>query len=328
MNYDLIKQNRKISWFFLLSVIFIIYLLQKEINQFFTSIICFLLIATIGVSHGSLDNLKGKKLFKMYKIKNFYLFYFYYILISFFIIGLWYILPSLTIFSFLLIASYHFGKEDTIFNFDNEKKINNKIEISFLLKGSIIIIAPITFHYQETYEIFSLLFLNDSFFLKTLNYIKYFDITNAYELTFLKLLFIASILSGLYLHTCKNYIGLGDFLGGDNLIPDFISIIALNAIFDPLIAFTIYFCFLHSIRHTVSLIYELDEKNFKNGLNRFIKKAIPLTLVTAIMFVFAVYYLANYYVLDDAILKVIFIGLASLTFPHILLEYLLEKNEK
>ena len=32
--------------------------------------------------------------------------------------------------------------------------------------------------------------------------------------------------------------------------------------------------------------------------------------------------------LDIAILKIIFIGLASLTFPHILLEYLLEKNEK
>ena len=32
--------------------------------------------------------------------------------------------------------------------------------------------------------------------------------------------------------------------------------------------------------------------------------------------------------LNDAILKIIFIGLASLTFPHILLEYLIEKNEK
>ena len=32
--------------------------------------------------------------------------------------------------------------------------------------------------------------------------------------------------------------------------------------------------------------------------------------------------------LHIAILKIIFIGLASLTFPHILLEYLLEKNEK
>ena len=76
-------------------------------------------------------------------------------------------------------------------NFDHrlchcKKQTNNKIEISFLLKGSIIILAPIIFHYKETYEIFSLLFLNDSFFLKTLNYIKYFDITNAYDFTFLK----------------------------------------------------------------------------------------------------------------------------------------------
>ena len=81
-----------------------------------------MLIATIGVSHGSLDNLKGKKLFKIYNFKNFYLFYLGYILISFLIIGFWLTLPSLTIFSFLLIASYHFGKEDTVFNFDNEKK--------------------------------------------------------------------------------------------------------------------------------------------------------------------------------------------------------------
>ena len=39
-------------------------------------------------------------------------------------------------------------------------------------------------------------------------------------------------------------------------------------------------------------------------------------------------FLNNFYKLDEAIYKVIFIGLASLTFPHILLEYLLEKNEK
>jgi len=46
------------------------------------------------------------------------------------------------------------------------------------------------------------------------------------------------------------------------------------------------------------------------------------------LFVIGVYFITNYYVLDSTILKVIFIGLASLTFPHILLEYLLEKNEK
>jgi len=39
-------------------------------------------------------------------------------------------------------------------------------------------------------------------------------------------------------------------------------------------------------------------------------------------------FLTNYYETSNAILKVIFIGLASLTFPHILLEYLIEKNEQ
>ena len=55
---------------------------------------------------------------------------------------------------------------------------------------------------------------------------------------------------------------------------------------------------------------------------------MPLTVLTAIFYVISLYFLSNYYQLNDAILKVIFIGLASLTFPHILLEYLLEKNEK
>ena len=42
----------------------------------------------------------------------------------------------------------------------------------------------------------------------------------------------------------------------------------------------------------------------------------------------SLFFLNNSYEINESILKVIFIGLASLTFPHILLEYLLEKNEK
>jgi hypothetical protein len=57
-------------------------------------------------------------------------------------------------------------------------------------------------------------------------------------------------------------------------------------------------------------------------------KAMPLTVLTAIFFIVSLYFLSNYYQLNDAILKIIFIGLASLTFPHILLEYILDKNEK
>ena len=73
---------------------------------------------------------------------------------------------------------------------------------------------------------------------------------------------------------------------------------------------------------------ELDGDDLGNGFKIFVKKALPLTIITAIFCVIGLYLLNNTYNFESAILKIIFIGLASLTFPHILLEYLIEKNEK
>tara|TARA_B100001093_G_scaffold441804_1_gene443161 strand:+ start:67 stop:294 length:228 start_codon:yes stop_codon:yes gene_type:complete len=75
-------------------------------------------------------------------------------------------------------------------------------------------------------------------------------------------------------------------------------------------------------------MFELNENNLYEGFRMFAIKAIPLTILTGLLCLIIIYFLNNNYELDSSILKVIFIGLASLTFPHILLEYLLEKNEK
>ena len=108
---------------------------------------------------------------------------------------------------------------------------------------------------------------------------------------------------------------------------DFFSILILNYYLTPLLAFTFYFCFLHSFRHSLSLIFEINSK-ILIGFKIFIKRALPLTVITAFLYLASIYFLKNKFGLDQSINKVIFIGLASLTFPHILLEYLLEKNEK
>tara|TARA_B100000945_G_scaffold318885_1_gene324748 strand:+ start:772 stop:1707 length:936 start_codon:yes stop_codon:yes gene_type:complete len=300
---------RHSMWFAVL-VIILYGLFAKNyeiINNNITNLICFFLIATIGVSHGSLDNYKGKKLLKFYKLKNSIIFYLSYIFVSTFIIFIWKVFPSFTLLIFLLIAAYHFGKEDGYKSLSKIKQQELKI-IYYFSRGTIIIISPLVFHPNETIEIFRVissdLFINSLLFLK-----KYY--------------FFETML-GLILLSC--------FLITGNEFTTFIfeipSILAINYFFTPFFAFTIYFCFLHSVRHIISLSHELNRANIKKGFIIFINKALPLSLITAILFILALFFLFDPSQLNEGILKVIFIGLASLTFPHILLEYLIEKNEK
>ena len=268
-------------------------------------ILCLFLILIIGISHGSLDNLKGKKLLKSFGFKSSLFFYFIYLIICFLIIVLWLIFPNTTLLLFLIVAAYHFGKEDTVFYFKKKFLIS---EILFFIKGSSVIVAPLLFQRDATNEIF-----------KTLNF--YVFESSIFNSQFLLVFLFLSFLSSIYISNSKN-IEIKTLM-----IVDFLSLIILNIFLTPILAFTLYFCFLHSIRHSITLIFELD-KSFKIGLKKFVGKAIPLTLITGIIFLIAIYFLNNFYMLDEAIYKVIFIGLASLTFPHILLEYLLEKNEK
>ena len=268
-------------------------------------ILCLFLILILGISHGALDNIKGKKLLKLFGYKSSFSFYLVYILISFLIITLWLIFPNIVLFLFLIVAAYHFGKEDTVFTFKRKFLIS---ECLFFLKGSSVIVTPLLLQRNATNEIFQILNFN------------VFE-SAVFNDQFLIMLLCLSFLSSLFISNKKDT----DIKG--IMIMDFASLIILNFFLTPILAFTIYFCFLHSIRHSITLIFELD-KSFESGIKKFVSRAIPLTFVTGVIFLLGIFFLNNFYTLDEAIYKVIFIGLASLTFPHILLEYLLEKNEK
>ena len=301
-----INKNITFAFFLLTSILNVLGYYNFLSKDFLSTTICLFLILTIGVSHGALDDLKGYKILNFYKIKNKILFYFIYIFISSLIIIFWVFLPTLMLILFLIIAAYHFGKEDCWGI--NLRKSNFNILI-FFLKGSLIILAPLWLSFNETIIIFDTLGIKNDKFYNFLNILN--------ENYFLLTLIILSILSNLLITQ--------DLKGLMGLFIDTICIIVLYNFFSPLVAFTIYFCFLHSIRHSASLINTL-----KIGLNNFIKKALPLTIITAIFFLLGLYMLNEFQNLDtnSSIIMVIFIGLASLTFPHILLEYFLEKNEK
>ena len=311
MNNEIKKTNLNHSFiFFLFSYIFSL-IIFKFNNLNISPLICLLLILTIGVSHGSLDHVKGKKLFNILNIKKISIFYFSYTLMAISVIIIWIIIPSVSLMIFLLVASFHFGKEDTQFLISENSYFN---QLLFFLKGLLIILAPMFFHFNETITIFKFLLVDNEIFYSTLEFIEVNKI--------LPIGIILSTLSCVYLFLRK--FEVKKFV----IFLDFFSILILNYYLSPLVAFTIYFCFLHSIRHSITLIYEIDKNDFKNGLKVFSKKVLPLTILTAIFCLIGLYLLNNNYDFNSSILKIIFIGLASLTFPHILLEYFLEKNEK
>ena len=169
-------------------------------------IFCLLLILILGISHGSLDDIKGKKLSKLFGYKSFFSFYLTYVLISLLIIICWLIFPNIILLLFLIVASYHFGKEDTVFSFKRNYWIP---ECLYFFKGSTVIIAPLLFQKDKTNEIFRTLNLNVFEF-------------QIFTDQFLIVLLCLSFLSSLYISNKKN----ADLKG--LMLMDFYSLFILN----------------------------------------------------------------------------------------------------
>ena len=275
-------------------------------KNFLSTGTCLFLILTIGISHGALDDVKGYRILKLYKIRNKSIFYVAYIFLAFIVILFWFFFPTFALITFLIVAAYHFGKEDC---WGVPIKKSNLNILKFFLKGSLIVLAPLWLGFEKTVSIFNILGVKNEMFFNFLSVLNNNSILLA--------LVILSVISNIFINKERKYLV--------RFAWEAFCILGLYNTFNPLIAFTIYFCFLHSLRHSISLTYELNI-----DIADFIKKAWPLTVITAIFFFIGLYVLTGFQKIDidSSVINVIFIGLASLTFPHILLEYLLEKNEK
>ena len=202
-------------------------------NQLVIPLICLFFILSIGISHGALDNYKANKLLSIYKLKGKAIFFLIYILISALVIFIWSLYSTYTLLAFLTVASYHFGLEDTSFLHKGNSFLD---QIFYLIKGSLIIFAPLFFHFDETLKIFETLFLSKEILIFLEN-----------EHWIINVCLSLSILGYLY------FVYKNKFTDFEILFLDMLSVLILNYVFTPLIAFTIYFCFLHSIRHIISI---------------------------------------------------------------------------
>ena len=281
------------NYFFFILLLFIplFHFLETSLSNNFKNqfLIFFAPLIWPGVAHGSLDFLIAKRLGIIESLIRKIIFLFIYIFLAVFFALLWIKVPEFCLTTFLLISIFHFGLSDCL--------IKNKISfLEIFIRGSIPISFPIYYFSDQVGTIFTHLYVDNSFFEE------------------IKVIFIYLYF---FIHLCIIYFFFNILQNNENEKSNIISEIFLLyfcfTYFEPFIAFSIYFCFFHSLRH----LY--DEKAENNvSFFQIIKKTIPLTLL---VFIASIYF---FFFVDIGIERykffpILFITLASLTVPHMIL---------
>ena len=246
-------------------------------------------IIFMGIPHGALD---GAISVTLGFTKSFYLqvrFIITYLLVATLIVVLWYFLPVFSLILFLIVSIFHFGCGDL--NWKN----NNLYYICGYAHGGLVVLGIIFFNKGEINHLFSILSGTQLYLLWQFLYV-------ALLIWFTSLILI--LFNYKKIIFSKNYTKL--------LILIFLGI----SLLPPLQAFAIYFCFIHSTHHIKRIIPTL--LNFMEK-----KKILYLMIIFSVLSWLgggiAYYILLNLNSYTDTIIKVTFIGLAALTFPHMIL---------
>ena len=254
------------------------------------SLIALCLVSFIGVPHGSFDGAVAALLGYQSK-KKFFIFTFWYTVISIAVIFFWIQFPIIALLLFIMMSIVHFGLCDWSF-----LKIYQHKWLVTLTHGMNIIFGIIFFHTAESFQIFT--FLSNQRFI-------YFE----------QYLFIVYFLFGiLFFIYCYLSIKLKKLRWG---VFEMIFILIVISQLDPLTGFALYFCFVHTIKH-VSAILQNTNKYLENRKFVFATTAV-FTILTWIVGCVAIIYLNNNFSFSESFIKTIFIGLAALTLPHMTL---------
>ena len=248
-------------------------------------VILVILITVLGVPHGALDILFAKEYWQLNSTKNWMSFLIGYSLLACLVVGFWLWAPVLFFIGFIVISIFHFADD-----------LPGKTPfIVRMLYGGAIVVLPALLHQQQIAELFS-------YFITTQNANNLANIMH-----FLAFIWSAGIIASYFVclkankYTCLEIVS--------------VSLLALLA--TPLVAFTIYFCAMHSARHLFRSDIYLSSTTKK-------LKLTALVFPTIFVFIAAAFCwpLLQNQAPNIKLIQLLFVTLAALTVPHMLLLYL------
>jgi Brp/Blh family beta-carotene 15,15'-monooxygenase len=240
------------------------------------------LIVVLGVPHGALDTIFAHQLYGVRTTKGWAGFVFAYFVPVALVVGLWQVAPMIFLVGFLLISIAHFSGDPG----------TGTPLASRILYGGAIIVLPVLLHAKELNRLFSLLVGTDA---------------AAQVVPWLRVLawpwLIGVAVAAVWSMTADWLTGLE------------IAAVGLLSIFaPPLLAFTVFFCGMHSARH----ILRTFNYSKRLGPGRLIAASVGPMLAVVALSGAAFLWLRGLPV-EIRLMQLVFVGLAALTAPHMAL---------
>ena len=205
-----------------------------------------------------------------------------YLFLSAFVVGIWLLQPAVFLLAFLFISAFHFSGDPAA----------GTPWTARALYGGAVVILPAALHAVETTRLFSLL-AGES----------------ATDLAMPWLVLLSwPWLAGLILAAIQRM--RTDWLTALELF----SVGILSVVAPPLLSFTLFFCAMHSARHILRTIdYSAKSSSF------FILGAALLPMFGVLAVSLVAWYFLRTTPIDARIIQIVFVGLATLTVPHMAL---------
>ncbi|MCU0228743.1 MAG: Brp/Blh family beta-carotene 15,15'-dioxygenase [Bryobacterales bacterium] len=256
-------------------------------------------IVLVGIPHGALDTMLAGRMFPMRKPLQWALFSTTYLGLVLLVMAAWQLWPVLLLLLFLIVSAGHFA---------GDPEAGCPVWIRFAY-GCAPVVLPALFYRDEVLRLFSFL---------------------APEAASLRLLAALSTLGWSLLVV----LGVAVLVLARQHWRTALEITAVTTLFvvtPPLTAFTVFFCGMHSARHilrclrdetadaaTGEVLANNHSKVGKATILQAVRTGLPPMLATLALL--AVYWAnAATFAFESRLVQTVFIGLAALTFPHVIL---------
>ena len=239
------------------------------------------LVAVLGVPHGALDPIFAKKLYQLSSTLRWTVFLTGYILLACVVVLAWWYAPTIFLWVFLILSVIHFSGDLR----------QGTSPLAQVLYGGASIVLPGALHQEELGHLFTLL-IGDA---------------RGHSLAFTLHILAWPWLAGLALESLRI------FKTDRQTVLEMGAVTAIATLLSPLIAFTIFFCFMHSARHIVrTQIYTAAPLRVLVAV-----AAGPLLGVVVLGGAAWVFFPPSE--MDSRVIQFVFVGLAALTVPHMCL---------